>query len=166
VARRAHGKGNREINAPDVLNLRQRLLDWKLLRKRNGRLLLGPMGKLGLAEPDVLWDHMVDVMGDPKHDAVKLMTRLSAHWLVQGSAPSYSLRHEVVIAALEASGFVNRSGEPIPEEWVWDLDRKVRESMDCLQLTDAGPRFRLRKEEPTDGGLKFLLQLQARLGDR
>ena len=160
------GKGNREINAMDVLNLRLRLLDWKLLRKRNGRLLLGAMGKRGLAEPDALWDYMVDIIASPQHDAVKLMTRLSAHWLVQGFAPSYSLRDEVTIAALEASGFVNRSGAPIPEEWVWDLDRKVRESMDCLQLTDAGPRFRTRKAEPTDGGLKFLLEIQARLGDR
>jgi Plasmid pRiA4b ORF-3-like protein len=160
------GKGNRELNARDVLNLRLHLLDWKLLRKRNGRLLLGRLGKLGLAEPDALWDFMVDTIGAPQHDAVKLMTRLAARWLVQGSAPSYSLRPAVIISALEASGFVNRSGDPIPPEWVRDIDRKVRQSLDCLQLTDAGPRFRQAKAQPTDGGLKFLRDVQARLGDR
>jgi hypothetical protein len=160
------GKGNREVNARDVLNLRQHLMDWKLLRKRNGRLLLGPMGRLGLAEPDVLWDHLVDLIGAPQHEAVKLMTRLAAHWLVQGQTPSYSLRDQVITSALEAAGFVNRSGDPIPQEWVWDIDRTVRAALDCLQLTDAGPRFQLAKAEPTDGGLKFLLQVQARLGDR
>lgn len=82
------GKGNRELNTPEVLNLRQCLLEWKLLRKRNGRLVLGSMGKLGLAEPDELWDYLVQTIGAPQHDAVKLMTRLAAHWLVQGSEPS------------------------------------------------------------------------------
>lgn len=160
------GKGNREINTPDVLDLRQCLLEWKLLRKRNGRLLLGSMGKLALAEPDALWDYLVQTLGAPQHDAVKLMTRLAAHWLVQGSEPSYVLRDEVIIRALEASGFVTRSGDPIPAAWVRDIDRKVRQSLGSLQLTVPGGRFRLLERELSDGGLKFLLQVQALLGDR
>ncbi|NUU32698.1 hypothetical protein [Arthrobacter sp. C9C5] len=160
------GKGNREVNTPEVLDLRLHLLKWKLLRKRNGRLLLGSMGKLGLAEPDTLWDYLVQTIGAPQHDAVKLMTRLAAHWLVQGSEPSYVLRDEVIIRALEASGFVTRSGDPIPAEWVRDIDRTVRQSLGCLQLTVPGERFRLLEREPSDGGLKFLLQVQALLGDR
>ena len=51
------------------------------------------------------------------------MTRLAAHWRVQGSEPSYILRDEVIISALEATGFVTRSGDAIPAEWVWDIDR-------------------------------------------
>jgi len=159
------GKGNREINAKDVLNLRLHLLNWKLLRKRNGRMVLGPMGKIGLDEPDELWDYMVRTIGAPENDALKLMTRLAAHWLVQGVAPSYTLRGEVILTALEASGFVNRSGDPIPEQWAWDIERTVRQSLDCLQLTVPAPRFLLREKELTDGGLKFLLQVQALLGD-
>ncbi len=160
------GKANREVNAPGVLDLRLHLLKWKLLRKRNGRLLLGSMGKLGLAEPDKLWDYLVQTIGAPQHDAVKLMTRLAAHWLVQGSEPSYVFRDDVIISALEATGFVTRSGDPIPAEWVWDIDRTVRQSLGCLQLTVPGQRFRLLDRELSDGGLKFLLQVQALLGDR
>lgn len=160
------GKGNREVNAKDVLNLRLHLLDWKLLRKRNGRMVLGPMGKIGLDEPDELWDYMVQTIGAPENDALKLMTRLAAYWLIQGVAPSYTLRGEVILTALEASGFVNRSGDPIPEQWAWDIDRTVRHFLDCLQLTVPAPRFLLREKDLTDGGLKFLLQVQALLGDR
>ena len=160
------GKGNREVNAKDVLNLRLHLLDWKLLRKRNGRLVLGPMGKIGLDEPGELWDYMVRTIGAPENDALKLMTRLAAHWLVQGFAPSYVLRGEVIVSALEASGFVNRSGDPIPEQWARDIDRTVRQSLDCLQLTIPAPPFLLGEKELTDGGLKFLLEVQALLGDR
>jgi hypothetical protein len=160
------GQGNRELNAKDVLNLRLHLLDWKLLLKRNGRLVLGPMGKIGLADPGELWDYMVKTIGAPQNDAVKLMTRLAAHWLVQGFAPSYTLRAEVILTALEASGFETRSGDPIPESWARDIDRTVRENLDCLQLTIPAARFLLREKELTDGGLKFLLQVQALLGDR
>lgn len=160
------GKGNRELNAHDVLDLRLHLLDWKLLRKRNGRMVLGRMGKIGLAEPDELWDFMVQTIGAPQNDALKLMTRLAAHWLVQGFAPSYMLRHKVILNALEASGFVNRSGDPIPESWARDIDRTVRRSLDCLQLTVPGPRWVLGEKELSDAGLKFLLQVQALLGDR
>ena len=160
------GKGNRELNAKDVLNLRLHLLDWKLLRKRNGRLGLGPMGKIGLDDPDELWDYMVSTIGAPQNDALKLMTRLAAHWLVRGPVPSFTLRGELILTALEATGFATRSGDPIPESWAWDIDRTVRESLDCLQLTVPGPRFALAEKELTDGGLKFLLQVQALLGDR
>lgn len=160
------GKGNRELNATHVLNLRLHLLDWKLLRKRNGRMVLGAVGKIGLEDPDALWDYMVKTIGAPQNDALKLMTRLATHWLVQGFAPSYMLRDQVIFTALEGSGFVNRSGDPIPESWAWDIDRTVRESLDCLQLTVPGPRFALAEKELTAGGLKFLLQVQALLGDR
>ncbi|MDV8149772.1 plasmid pRiA4b ORF-3 family protein [Arthrobacter sp. B10-11] len=160
------GKGNRELNAHDVLNLRQHLLDWKLLRKRDGRMVLGPMGKIGLENRDALWDYMVKTTGAPKHQAVKLMTRLAAHWRVQGFAPAYSVRDQIIISALEASGFATRSGDLIPEEWVWEIDRTVRQSLDCLQLTIPGRRFLLAEQDLSDGGLKFLLQVQALLGDR
>jgi len=160
------GKGNREVSAHDVLNLRLHLLAWKLLLKRKGRLVLGPMGSLGLREPDELWNFMVQTIGAPEKDALKLMTRLAAHWLVQGFAPSYTLRTEVVLNALEATGFETRSGDPIPESWARDIDRTVRESLDCLQLTVPAPRFFRVEKDLTDGGLKFLLQVQALLGDK
>jgi hypothetical protein len=159
------GKGNRELNVPDVLNLRLHLLEWKLLLKRNGRLVLGPLGKRGLREPDALWNFMVETIGAPNKDALKLMTRLAAYWLIQGFALSYTQRSEAILTALEATGFETRSGDPIPESWARDIDRTVRESLDCLQLTAPAPRFRRSEQDLTDGGLKFLLQVQALLGD-
>lgn len=159
-------KGSREVSTPEVLNLRQQLLVWKLLLKRKGKLVLGPMGKVGLAEPDDLWNYLVETIGDPSHDEVKLMTRLEAHWSVQGFAPPYTLREEVIINALDAVGFHTPSGDLIPGDWARDLDRTVRQSFGCLQLTVPGPRFQLEAPELSDAGLKFLLQVQTVLGDR
>ncbi|WP_346960330.1 hypothetical protein [uncultured Arthrobacter sp.] len=113
-----------------------------------------------------LWDYLVQTLGAPQHDAVKLVSRLAAHWRVQEFEPSYLLRDEVIISALEATGFVTRSGDAIPTAWVRDIDRTVRQSLGCLQLTLPGQRFRLLDQELSDGGLKFLLQVQAPLGDR
>ncbi|WP_427133441.1 plasmid pRiA4b ORF-3 family protein [Pseudarthrobacter sp. S9] len=160
------GKGNREINARNVLNLRQHLQDWRLLRKRNGRLVLGPKGKLGLGEPDELWNLMVETIGRPEHDAVKLMTRLAARWYLEGFAPPLTRRTEVILSAFQAGGFINRSGDAIPEEWAWEIDHKVRRSLECLQLTATGVPFLRSEKDLSDGGLKFLLQVQALLGDR
>lgn len=49
---------------------------------------------------------------------------------------------------------------------MWDIDRTVRQSLGCLQLTIPGRRFLLAEQDLSDGGLKFLLQVQAMLGDR
>ncbi|MDP9984621.1 hypothetical protein J2W14_004048 [Pseudarthrobacter oxydans] len=80
------GKGNREINARPVLVLRQHLMDWKLLRRSGGKLVLTPQG---LQRPGDLRDYMVEEIARPKHDAVKLTTRLYAEW------HRHRVRHQV-----------------------------------------------------------------------
>lgn len=161
------GKGNREINARPVLVLRQHLMDWKLLRRSGGKLVLTPRGCRGLQWPGDLWDYMVEEIARPKHDAVKLTTRLYAEWHLSGIAPPFNRRVEVIRDALVATGFVTRSGHPIPEQWAAEINQTVRASLGCLNLmTPAGSlqeRARGKRALLSDGGQKFLLKVQGLL---
>lgn len=161
------GKGNREINAQPVLALRQHLMDWKLLRRSGGKLVLTPRGRRGLQRPGDLWDYMVEEIARPKHDAVKLTTRLYAEWHLSGIAPPFNRRVEVIRDALVATGFVTRSGHPIPEQWAAEINQTVRASLGCLNLmTRAGSlqeRARGKRALLSDGGQKFLLEVQGLL---
>ncbi|WP_426989946.1 plasmid pRiA4b ORF-3 family protein [Pseudarthrobacter sp. Y6] len=110
------GKGNRETHARPVLELRLHLIDWKLLRKFKGRLVLTPRGKRCLERPAELWDYLVEA--------------------------------------------VARSGHPIPDEWVSDINRVVHRNFKCLHL--MAPKVgHLGRALLTDGGVKFLLAVQA-----
>ncbi|MFE4834014.1 hypothetical protein ACFRAU_04955 [Arthrobacter sp. NPDC056691] len=53
------GKANREANVPPVLELREHLTKWRLLRKLNGRLVLAPAGRRALDRPGDLWDLVI-----------------------------------------------------------------------------------------------------------
>lgn len=158
---------NREINARPVLVLRQHLMDWKLLRRSGGKLVLTPRGRRGLQRPGDLWDYMVEEIARPKHDAVKLTTRLYAEWHLSGIAPPFNWRVEVIRDALVATGFVTRSGHPIPEQWAAEINQTVRASLGCLNLmTPAGSlqeRARGKRALLSDGGQKFLLEVQGLL---
>ena len=158
------GKGNREINALPVLALRQHLMDWKLLRSSRGKLILSPRGRRGLQRPGDLWDYVADEIGRPKHDAVKLATRLYIEWHLSGIAPPSNRRVEVIRNALVATGFVTRSGHPIPESWAAEINQTVRTTLRCLNLLTPGrPRGQRAFGERkllTDGGLKFLLEVE------
>ena len=153
------GKGNREAHALPVRELREHLLAWKLLRKLKGRLVLTPRGRRGLERPADLWDYMVDVVARPEHDAVHLVTRLYVEWHLNGLAPSFTDRTEVIKGALQAAGFVTRSGHPIPDDWVTDISRTVRWKLGCLHLTAPDVRY-LDSGLLTDGGAKFLLEVR------
>jgi len=157
------GKGNRENQTPPILELRQHMLDWKLLQKRKGRLLLAPRGRHYIGRPAELWDYMVETIALPEHPAVYLTTRLYAEWLVSGIAPPLTERVDVIRSELEAAGMVTRSGHPIPAEWAIDIDRTVRWNLKCLQL--MGPKKNsFNRALVTDGGLKFVLQARELAG--
>jgi hypothetical protein len=154
------GKGNREANALPVRELREHLLAWKLLRKFKGRLVLTPRGKRGLERPGDLWDYVVEAVALPKHDAVRLVTRLYTEWHLGGIAPpSFTDRTEVIRDAMEAAGFVTRSGHCIPDDWVNDINRVVMWNLKCLHLMAPKERYRDRALL-TDGGVKFLLEVR------
>ncbi len=153
------GMGNREANALPVRELREHLLAWKLLRKFKGRLLLTPRGKRALERPADLWDYMVDVVARPEHDAVRLLTRLYAEWHLSGIAPPWNRRTEAIKGALESAGFVTRSGHPIPDDWVTDIDRTAMWKLGCLHLMKPKVRY-FDQALLTDGGAKFLLEVR------
>jgi hypothetical protein len=120
------GKANREANVPPVIELREHLISWRLLRKLKGRLVLAPAGRRAMERPGDLWDLVINAIARPEHDAVHLVTRLYGHWHLSGIAPPWNRKLEVILAAFEASAFVTRSGHPIPEAWVSDINQKVR----------------------------------------
>ena len=153
------GKGNREANALPVRELREHLLAWKLLRKFKGRLVLTPRGKRGLERPGDLWDYVVEAVARPEHDAVRLVTRLYTEWHLTGIAPPSTRRTEVIRDVMEAAGFVTRSGHPIPDDWVNDINRVVMWNLKCLHLMAPKERYRDRALL-TDGGVKFLLEVR------
>ncbi len=153
------GKGNREANAVPVRELRELLMEWKLLRKFKGKLLLTPRGKRGLERPSDLWDYLVDAVGRQEHDAVRLVTGLYAEWHLNAIAPPSGQRPDVIMYELEAAGFATRSGHPIPREWVNDINYKVRWTFKCLDLL-APKEERWRRSLLTDGGVKFLLAVR------
>ena len=152
------GKGNRETHARQVAELRQHLMDWRLLSKRKGRLILSPRGRRGLERPEDLWDCMVDEIAHPQHPGVYVVTLLQAHWHLTAIHPPYSFQTEIVREDLQRAGLVTRSGHPIPEEWAADINRTVRWNLECLHLTEPEQDY---AERPllTDGGVKFLLDV-------
>ena len=159
------GKANREAHAVPVMELREHVIKWRLLRKLKGRLVLTPAGRRALERPADLWDLVIDKIGRPEHDAVYLVTRLYAFWHLTGIAPPWNRKVEAIRAALEAAGFVTRSGHAIPEAWASDINQTVRRALGCLQLMEpreTGWRQRLL----TDGGVKFFLEVSRVLNAR
>ncbi|MFC7847194.1 plasmid pRiA4b ORF-3 family protein [Arthrobacter sp. NPDC057388] len=159
------GKANREANAIPVMELREHVVKWRLLRKFKGRLVLTPAGRRALERPADLWDLVIDKIGRPEHDAVYLVTRLYAFWHLSGIAPPWNRKVEAIRAALEAAGFVTRSGHPIPDSWASDINQTVRRALDCLHLMEPEGSFR-RRGLLTDGGVKFFLQVSQVLNGR
>lgn len=159
------GKANREANAPPVIELREHVMKWGLLRKLKGRLLLTPAGRRALERPEDLWDLAIDKIARPEHDAVYLVTRLYTFWHLSGIAPPWNRKDEVIRAALETTGFVTRSGHAIPEAWASDINQTVRRALGCFDLVE--PRGQLwRDGQLTDGGVKFFLEVSQVLSER
>jgi hypothetical protein len=154
-----YGKGNREANVLPVRELRQHAIAWKLVRKLKGRLVLAPRGRRALEHPGYLWDLVVDIIASPGHDAVRLVTGLYANWYLTCIAPPWNQERDVIRLALEETGFVTRSGDPIPDEWITDIYRTVSWNLMCLRVMTPTATF---ADRPllTDGGVKFFLAVQ------
>lgn len=153
------GKGNREAHVLPVRELREHALAWKLVRKLKGRLVLAPRGRRALEHPGYLWDLLVDTIANPGHDAVRLVTHLYTNWYLTCIAPPWNLERDVIRLAMEETGFVTRSGHPIPEEWITDIYRTVSWTLMCLCLKTPKATFADRALL-TDGGVKFFLAVQ------
>lgn len=156
------GAANRESQTLPVLLLRQQLQAWKLLRKSKGRLVLTPAGRKLRDGGRPLWDYLVRAVAFPADKSTAVATRIVIHWLLEGTTPSWDRRKQVIADSLTAAGFRMEGGEPVPPDAAQDLYVDVRWTLDCLQLKVPEQTF---SEEPalTDGGRKFLLQVQGLL---
>ena len=156
------GAANRESQTLPVLLLRQQLQAWKMLRKSKGRLVLSPAGRKMHDGGRPLWDHLAEAVAFPADKATAVATRMAIHWLLEGSMPSWDQRQRIIADTLTAAGFRMTGGAPVPLDAAQDLDREVRRALDCLQLKVPERTF---SDAPvlTDGGRKFLLQVQGLL---
>lgn len=157
--------GRNENNVVPILDLREQLQDWKLLRKFKGKLVLTPAGRHVVQDPAALWDYLAERLAFPQHGVDKEVMRLLVHWAVSGEAPSYNLRREVIQSALHAKGYRMPGGAEIPLDDAWHLDLDNSRALRCLALRESASWI-FRNSELSDGGLKFLLDVQRRFGDR
>lgn len=161
---RLQGKANREVRTPPVLQLRQQLQEWKLLRKLKGRLLLTPKGRTMHDGGRQLWDYLADAVALPPEKATAVVTEMVVQWLLDGTTPSWDRRGSVVAETLRAAGFRMKAGAPVPQDVADGLYRQVRRALECLDLAVPERRFG-EARILTDGGRKFLLQVQRRLAE-
>jgi hypothetical protein len=156
------GAANRESQTRPVLLLRQQLQAWKLLRKSKGRLVLSPAGRKMYDGGRPLWDHLAEAVAFPAEESTAMVTGIVVRWLLDGSTPSWDRRERIIADSLTVAGFRMEGGNPVPLDVAQDLYLKVQWTLDCLQLTVPDRRF---SEVPvlTDGGRKFLLQIQGLL---
>ena len=154
------GAANRESQTLPVLMRRQQLQAWKLLRKSKGRLVLSPAdarcttaaAHCGTSSPRQRPSRgRGDGPGDPH----------VVHWLLEGSTPSWDRGNDLA-DTLNAAGFRVDNGKPVPLDVARDLYSDVRWTLDCLQLKVPERTFS-EAVTLTDGGRKFLLQVQGLL---
>lgn len=156
------GATNRESQTLPVLMLRQQLQAGKLLRKSKGRLVLSPAGRKMRDGGRPLWDYLADAVAFPADQATAVVTRMVIHWLFEGSTPSWEQRRRVIADTLSAAGFRVEGGKPVPMDVAQDLYSDVRWMLDSLQLKVPERTFG-DTANLTDGGRKFLMQVQGLL---
>jgi hypothetical protein len=157
------GTANRESQTRPVLLLRQQLQGWKLLRKSKGRLVLSPAGRKTYDGGRKLWDYLADAVAFPSEKATAVVTGLVVAWMLDGSTPSWDRRERIVADVLTVAGFRMKDGSVTPPDVAQELYLNVRGTLECLQLTVPEPKFS-EERGLTDGGRKFLLQVQGLLG--
>ena len=156
------GKANREVQTLPVLHLREQLQAWKLLRKSKGRLLLSPAGRKMHDGGRPLWDHLADAVGNPPEEAAVVVNGLVVRWLLDGSTPRWDERQRIIADTLNVEGFRTKAGAPIPLDLARELYLRIQWTLDCLNLTVPAQHF-TALPALTDGGRKFLLQVQSLL---
>jgi hypothetical protein len=145
-----------------VLHLREQLQAWKLLRKSKGRLLLTPAGRKMSDGGRPLWDYLANAVGNPPEEAAVIVNGLVVRWLLDGTTPRWDERARIIADTLTVQGFRTKAEARIPLDLGRDMYLRSRWTLECLQLTVPGARF---TDLPvmTDGGRKFLLQVQGLL---
>ncbi|MGN7251979.1 hypothetical protein [Arthrobacter sp. SAFR-014] len=144
------------------LQLREQLQDWKLLRKSKGRLLLSPAGRKMSDGGRPLWDYLAKAVANPSEEAAAIVNGLLVQWLLDGTTPRWEERARIIADTLTVEGFRTKAEPRIPLDLGRDMYLRSRSTLKCLQLTVSGGHY---TDHPvlTDGGRKFLLQVQGLL---
>lgn len=159
------GSGRNEVNIAPVRNLREQLQDWKLLRKSKNKLLLTPLGRRVVHETALLWDLLADRLASPDTAAEKAIARLLVIWELSGLRPGFMSRDEAVRSELTMRGFTSsEDGGQVPLDVAQSLYIHVERQFEFLALWGTG-MMRRHDAELSDAGIKFLLDVQSRLGD-
>ena len=87
------------------------------------------------------------------------------HWQFEGIKPSYEVRDEIIRDALHASGLRTQSLDEIPMLWAREAHGTIRRRLHRLSLRENEDDI-FERSGLTDVGIKFLLEVQRRMGDR
>ncbi|MFC8041275.1 plasmid pRiA4b ORF-3 family protein [Paenarthrobacter sp. NPDC057355] len=158
------GSVSTESHAAPVRVVRERLQEWKLLRKSKDKLLLTPAGRKLVNKPAMLWHYIADRLASPGHPGVQIGTQLKVHWELTGSYPPMGLRDEVIQLALHEHGLRTVAGADIPLDWARGLRIDVHQSFLCLRLWNT-KKWGTDENELSPAGINFLLDVQSRWGD-
>ncbi|YCK80824.1 plasmid pRiA4b ORF-3 family protein [Arthrobacter sp. D3-18] len=154
-----------ESHAAPVRIVRERLQEWKLLRKSKDRLLLTPAARKLINRPAMLWHYIADRLASPGHEGVKIATQLRVHWDLSASQPPRKIVDDVVQLALHEYGLRTATGADIPLDWARGLRIDVHQSLLCLRLRGS-TKWGSDELGLSDAGVKFLLDVQSRWDGR
>lgn len=105
-----YGKRNREINVAPLLQFREDLRIFGLVRKSKGRLLLTRLGRMIRNEPDQLWDLLADSLLPYHEDEFTEHCELLALTL---AATSASVNSKQLVEILSALGWRRQDRRPL-----------------------------------------------------
>ncbi|GAB3128398.1 plasmid pRiA4b ORF-3 family protein [Glaciibacter psychrotolerans] len=158
---RWHGKFNREELTMPVANLRASAVQFKLLRKYKGRLLLTVAAKRLLGDPVALWHYLAQALvqnqrSEAERDAVVLF----ALEVASARYESFGDYAEPIGKSMRALGWAI-DGQPMGE---YDVIGLIRDSYHTFHDLGVLSRGRLGSSTVTDAGRAFvraMLQIPA-----
>ncbi len=157
------GKFNREAQTPPVLELHARMREWKLLRKYKGKLVRTPAGRKVYDDDAALWDYLADALSRFENSALELGSRLVIDWLLEERTPPFQMLGGAMADSLTYAGFRMPDNAQVPEDQGHAVYFEIKRALGCLDIFDLKRDYADRRR-PTEGGLKFLLELQRRQG--
>lgn len=146
------GKGNREIQTPPVLHLRETATKMGLLRKQHGTLQLTAAGRKLRTDPVALWWHLAERM--PVKSADRCETQAGLIWLVVVAAQGAGDAAEIVARMLGSIGWAQSGGAMLD---ALDAAKAAWDTRNVLQrlggTTDDPHRYGV--ETPNPDGVAF-----------
>ena len=147
-----YGRGNREVDTPPVLRLRETAQKLGLLRKSRGDLLLTARGRAVCDDPVALWWHLAERM--PIKSANDLASQAGLLFLLVISAGRGDDVEQTVASLIDSMGWMQSDGGPV-EPWL--IVRAAEETVEVLRRLGAmtGQLFSALPRTPTADGTLF-----------